>query len=130
MQLSELLTSIPTVREAADRWMADDALYLPNYADHLNTRRPRRVLGVVAVPWPRRRSDRWTRLVAFGRYHRAYAIIEQLADVLAPAALETGLVPLIVPFRDRDLLGMTIDTPFVRRTVANGVVLLDTIARR
>jgi hypothetical protein len=130
VRLHELLTRIRTLRQAEDRWMGDDAFYLPSYADRLNTRRPERVLGVVALPWPRPRSDRWTRLVAFARYRRAYSVIEELADVLAPAVLETGLVPMIVPIRDRDVLGMTAETPFVRRTIERGVVLFDSVTLR
>jgi hypothetical protein len=125
MRLTELLSSTPLLSQAGSRLVSDQTFYLGSYADRLATRPPKRVLAVVALPSLRTRTDTWTRLLAFGRYLRAYSIIEELAGTLATAVLDTGLVPLIVPIRDRDLLGMTLQTPFVQRTIARGVVLFD-----
>jgi hypothetical protein len=125
MQLSELLRSVLSVREAEDRLTRDDALYVLQYVDQLTIQPPRRVLAVIALPWRRSTRDRWTRLVAFGRYRAAYAVIEELASVLAPTVLQTGLVPVVMPLSAQHVLGMTRDTPFVRRAVESGVVLFD-----
>src|SRR6185436_1192548 len=102
MQLRELLNHVTTVTEAGDRIPQEDASYLLSYADSFYTHSPKPLLGVVALPWPRRDRGRWTRLAAFGRYRAAYSLIEALAAVLAPTVVRTGLVPVIVPFQDRD----------------------------
>lgn len=130
VQLSELLTRLPTPEQGRSRWISDGASYLLHYSDVLSTNPPDKLLGVVAWPWRRQGPDRWSRFLAIGRYRVAYSLIEGLASHLASAVLQTGVVPLIVPIRDRSLLGMTLDTPLIRQTIETGVRLFQRTGHR
>jgi hypothetical protein len=98
--------------------------YLRLFGGRLEARASRRMRAVFAIRRRRRGiPDDWTQFIAFARVRTTYAIVEEMSRILAPVAFETGVVPIVVPYREIDFAGMTTDTPIVRRIIENGMPL-------
>jgi hypothetical protein len=126
MRLSELLRIVPSWQDAylGDRIPVLAEVPLGAFSDRLITTRPYNVDAVVAVP-PRRpdQARTWLPMLAFARFRTQYSIIERVAQALAPTTVGTGIIPVIEPLHESDLVNAVPDAPWVRRVLERGAVL-------
>ena len=102
----------------------DDAFAaLGHFHDALATARPMNVAAMFALPGQRSspRRMRPTRLVAVSRFRFAYSIISRVAESVASAILATGVVPIIEPIKESEMLELDPEFGFGRLLMQRGV---------
>lgn len=120
----EIQELINVLRREDDTLAAERPYHLRYFEDLLLSARPTRTFAVVAIRPSRRTEHEWERLIVIAAFRAPFSAILTLAGILAPATLETGIVPLITPINYRSFEGMTWDTPVVRR-IMRGFLLYD-----
>jgi hypothetical protein len=100
--------------------------HLGVYSDQLRKKAPKKASLLIVLPYsqPQSRPD-WTKIIAISNFRTPFSVIEELAALLAPAVVEIGIVPSIVPVPERSFLEMTWKTPIVRAMQNYGVLLFD-----
>ena len=122
----ELVSLQELVRSRRQVPLSDSTLpsHLGHFSDALCANPPRRTTSVFALPFSHGNATAdWAEIVAFGRYRFAFSLIEELAKVLAPEVVRTGVVPSILPVRVSALAAMTWSNPLVKTLAMDGVHL-------
>src|SRR5688572_18144201 len=124
MTLDEVLQLVQ-VKDATRRLLgAERSSEILFIQETLGEARPRGVDAIVWIAppsWPLNKQN--VSLLTFSRFRSAYTIIERMARILTPVALEHDIIPTIIPFDPKHLRGMTKDTPFVRRLERQGALV-------
>ncbi len=126
IELADLRTHIRDGRTPPG--LHDLPKHIFHYTRSLLEWQPRRAATLIALPKSRRRVPSnvdWTQIIAIVRFRTPFAVIEELANVLAPAVLEMGIVPTIVPLAEPTLLEMNWQTPIVRAMTTQGFLVFD-----
>jgi hypothetical protein len=125
VELSELKEIVKDRDRLAERW-GQLPSHLSYYSDQLRIRAPKKASSLIVLPYsqPQSRPD-WAKIIAIANYRNPFSVIEELAVLLAPAVVEMGIVPSIVPLPERSFLEMTWKTPIVRAMSNHGVLLFD-----
>ncbi|MCP9889052.1 hypothetical protein KBY96_14085 [Cyanobium sp. ATX 6A2] len=125
IELAELHQVVSNRRqELTMQW--DLPRHLGQFSDALVTRPPRKTVSAFALPYSRSgaRPD-WAKIVAFGRFRIPFSVIEELAKLLAPQVVQTGVVPVILPIEVQELRSMTWRTPIIKSLRKYGVALFE-----
>jgi hypothetical protein len=129
VQVQSLVRQLPRWDKSwADETVWPEVRQLGLFADYLSSKPPKRVSAIVAVsPRDDREPRRYSlRLVAIARFRAEYSIIERVAHAIAPAIVESGIVPIIHPFRVSEFEEMPEDAPLIRRMFSHGRNLWNT----
>ena len=125
MKTFDLLKKIPGMRDPDFLRGAKRSNFLFTFADSFETTKPPNILTVIAVPpRPVLSSRHWLHFITVVKSMRSeYGQIERLAEQLAPAVLQTGIVPIVEPLAERELEQMNYDFPVVRAMFDRGSLL-------
>jgi hypothetical protein len=123
VEISDLLAVVRVRERLLPRW-PQLPNHLGSFKDGLYIDPPKKTSAVIALPAvaPRVMPD-WLTFVAVGRFRAAFSLIEELARILAPTALNLGTVPRLVPINETAFKGMTWHTPIIRDLQNNGLLL-------
>lgn len=125
VELSELRNIVKDRGRLSNRWPQLPA-HLRFYSDHLRRRAPKRSSSLIVLPYSQARSrPDWTKIIAIANFRMPFSVVEELAVLLAPAVVEMGVVPVIVPLPERSFAKMTWKSPIVRAMMNHGVLLFD-----
>ena len=131
MVVLEELLSVVRLQRRLEEHRLEFPQHLHTFSDYLMTTPPSRVLAVLALPSRRTiEGSDWTRFITIGRFRAAFSVIEELAHILTPAVLSTGILPTIIPYNYKAFEGMTWQTPIIRSLKSNGLMLFDSVRRR
>lgn len=125
IELAELHQVVSSRRQdLMSEW--DLPSHLDHFSDALITHPPRKTVSAFALPYSRSgaRPD-WAKVVAFGQYRIPFSVIEELARLLAPQVVQTGVVPVILPIKAKALRSMTWRTPIIKALSKNGFTLFE-----
>jgi len=123
VEILDLLKVVQVSERLRPRW-PQLPNHLGSFKDGLYINPPKRTSAVIALPTLGSRiPPDWLTFVAVGRFRAAFSLIEELARLLAPTALNLGTVPRLVPLSEAALQGMTWDTPVIRDLRGNGLLL-------
>jgi hypothetical protein len=124
MTLQQLLELVHA-KEVAGRLMGFERLAQADYIQRvLRDAKPRNVDAAIWIAPSRSLLNRpEIRLLILSHFRAAYSVIERMSRVLTTVALELDTLPTIVPFDPKNLRGMTLDTPFIRRIERRGQLL-------
>jgi hypothetical protein len=125
VELPELLAVVRDRDRLQTAW-SDIPNYLGSFQDRLSSHAPARTTALIAIPTAFNRARRdWSLFVAIARFRTPFSIIEELSRILASTALQSGVVPTVMPIGERAFDTMTWDTPFVRSLQKAGVLLYE-----
>jgi len=126
IELSELINIVSDRQRLRGRW---DRLpqHIDYFSEFLRKRRaPTKTTSLIVLPYTKWQSKPdWKKVIALSKYRTLFSVIEELSILLAPAVVEIGIVPQIIPVMERSLKEMNWRTPFVRAITDNGVLLFD-----
>ena len=123
VDLAELKTIVQDDGRLRRRWTPLPQ-HLDTYRRLLQRIKPSRCSLLIVLPYSQRRTrPDWTRIVAISRHRIPFSVVEELAPLLAPAVVEMGVVPLIMPLAEQDLSQMDWKTPIVKAMSDNGYLL-------
>ena|ERR1035437_9591234 len=126
IEFAELRTIVNDRKRLKGRW---DHLpqHIDFFSDYLRQgRAPKRTSSLIVLPYSKWQSKPdWTKIIAISHYRTPFSIIEELSILLAPAVVEIGIVPIIVPMAERSFADMNWQTPIVRAMTNHGISLFD-----
>jgi hypothetical protein len=123
VDLAELRDVVEDTDRLSNRWAPLPA-HLGVYRSFLRRKRPNRSSLVIALPYSQRRArPDWAKIVAISRFRIPFSVVEELSRLLAPAVVEMGVLPLIMPLAERELSQMEWRTPIVRDMADSGYLL-------
>ena len=125
VELTELRKIVQDRGRLTQRWTRLPP-HLDFYKQALRGKQTRRSLSLIVLPYsqPKSQPD-WVKIIAISTYRKPFSVIEELASLLAPAVVEMGIVPVIVPLAERAFAEMSWKTPIVKAMTAYGFLLFD-----
>jgi hypothetical protein len=124
VELKQLLKTVRATNRLLDTWN-NVPHYLYAFKDSLVINRPSGTSAVIVLPRRTRGEMDWTNFVAIHRHRTPFSVVEKLARVLGPTALQTGIIPMIHPVEERAFEGMTMYISFVRAIQSRGLMLYE-----
>lgn len=123
VEISDLIAVVRVRERLLPRWPQLPS-HLGSFKDGLYINPPKKTSAVIALPaMVPHIVPGWLTFVAIGRFRAAFSLIEELARILAPTALNLGAVPRLVPINEASFQGMTWDTPVIRDLRDSGLLL-------
>lgn len=125
IELSKFKNIVGNRERLRDRWYKFPA-HMDFYSDALVKGHPKKFSTVIVLPFsrPYAKPD-WAKIIAISNFRAQYSVIEEMAQILAPAVVEMGVVPLIVPIAEKSFREMTWSTPIVAAMTKHGILLYD-----
>lgn len=125
MLLLDELNQVTSDRERLTSKWGKLPYHVDFFSEVLIERSPKRISSLIVLPYSRPHAIKadWVKFVAISHFRFQFSAIEELAKVLAPAAVESGVVPIISPIQEKALKGMSWRTPIINAMNKHGALI-------